>query len=66
MDCIIAPLLSRSPSTKIHILCESIYIFLYYTYIYPNTINYFTFVSLDYFSHLIILSDFYTIPILKL
>lgn len=34
--------------------------------IYPNTINYFAFVSLDYFIHLIILSDFSTLPILKL
>lgn len=65
MDCIIASLLSRSPSTKIHILCESICISLY-NIIYLNTINYFAFVSLDYFSHLIIPSDFYTIPILKL
>lgn len=62
MDCIIAILLSRSPSTEIHIPCESIYIFLYIS----QYDIYFAFVSLDYFIHLIILSDFSTLPILKL
>lgn len=65
MDCIIAALLSRSPSTFIFSAKVSTFSCIIHI-IYPNTINYFTFVSLDYFSHLIILSDFYTIPILKL